>query len=61
MEVSLYVVIFLLTKLLVFALLQVIFQGKFAFYSGYLLISYFCILIPCDENDIFLVLGLEGL
>ena len=51
----------LLTKLLVFALLQVIVQGKFAFYSGYLLISYFCILIPCDENDIFLVLGLEGL
>ena len=37
-------------------------QAKFARYSRYLLTSYFCIPVPCDEKDIFLgVLSLEGL
>ena len=37
-------------------------QAKFAYYSRYLLTSYFCIPVPYDENDIFfLVLVLEGL
>ena len=35
---------------------------KLACYSRYLLTSYFCILVPCDEKDIFLcVLVLDGL
>ena len=29
------------------------FKAKFACYSRYLLISYFCILVPYDEKDIF--------
>ena len=39
------------------------FKTKSACYSRYLLTSYFCIPIPCDEKDIFLflVLVLEGL
>ena len=36
-------------------------EAKFACYSRYLLTSYFCIPVPYDEKDIFLVLVLEGL
>ena len=39
-------------------------KAKLAYYSGYLLTLYFCILIPYDEKDSFflvLVLGLIGL
>ena len=36
-------------------------KAKFACYSRYLLTSYFCIPVPYDEKDIFLVLVLEGL
>ena len=34
---------------------------ELACYSGYLLTSYFCIPIPYDEKDIFLMLVLEGI
>ena len=38
-------------------------KAKLACYSRYLLTSYFCVPVPCDEKDIFivLVLVLEGL
>ena len=37
-------------------------KAKLVYYSRYLLTSYFCIPVPCDEKDIFfLVLVLEGL
>ena len=37
-------------------------KAKFAFYSRYLLTSYFCIPVPYDEKDVFLgVLDLEAL
>ena len=49
-----------------FSLLHFVFKAKLAYYSGYLLTFYFCILIPYDEKDFFfffwvLVLGLIGL
>ena len=45
-----------------FALLHLYPKAKFACYSRYLLTSYMCIPVPCDEKDIFfLVLDLEGL
>ena len=48
--------------LLAFALLHFVPKGKFACYSRYLLIFYFCIPVFYDEKDIFLlVLVLEGL
>ena len=48
--------------LLAFALLHFVLKAKLACYSRYLLTSYFCIPIPYDEEDIFLlVLVLEGL
>ena len=43
----------LLGKLLAFSLLHFVLQGQTRMYSGYLLTSYFYILIPYDENDIF--------
>ena len=47
--------------LLAFTLLHLYFKAKLACYSRYLLISYFCILVPYDEKDIFYwVLVLEG-
>ena len=39
--------------LLIFALLHLVLQGKLAYYSRYLLTSYYCILVPCDEKEIF--------
>ena len=36
-------------------------KAKLASYSRYLLTSYFCIPVPYNEKDIFLVLVLEGL
>ena len=36
-------------------------KAEFACYSRYLLTSYFRILVPYNEKDIFLLLGLEGL
>ena len=48
--------------LLAFALLHFYSKAKLGCYSRYLLSSYFCILVPYDEKDIFfLVLILEGL
>ena len=48
--------------LLAFVLLHLYSKAKFACYSRYLLTSYFCILVPYDEKDIFfLVLVLEDL
>ena len=47
--------------LLAFALLPLYSKAKFARYSKYLLTSYFCIPVPYDENDIFLVLIPESL
>ena len=49
-----------LINLLAFALLHFVLLSKFAFYSRYLLTSYFCIPIPYYEKDIFWVLVLEG-
>ena len=47
--------------MLAFDLLSFILQGQIC-YSRYLLTSYFCILVPYDEKDIFLVeLFLKGL
>ena len=36
-------------------------KAKFAHYFRYLLISYFCIVVPYDEKDIFFCGVLEGL
>ena len=47
--------------LLAFALLHFYSKAKLGCYSRYLLSSYFCILVPYDEKDIFLVLVLKGL
>ena len=48
--------------LLAFALLHFVLQGQTCLYSRYLLTSYFCIPIPCDEKEtFFLVLVLESL
>ena len=49
--------------LLAFALFILYSKAKFACYSRYLLTSYFCILVPYNEKDIFffLVLFLKGL
>ena len=48
--------------LLALALLHFVYsKAKFAGYSRYLLTSYFCIQVPYDEKNIFLVLVLEGL
>ena len=49
--------------LLAFALFILYSKAKLACYSRYLLTSYFCILVPYNEKDIFffLVLLLEGL
>ena len=48
--------------LLAFALLHFALLAKLACYSSYLLPSYFCILVPYNEKDIFFgVLVLEGL
>ena len=41
------------TTLLASSLLHFVLQGQTCMYSGYLLTSYFYILIPYDENDIF--------
>ena len=50
-----------LGKLLASALLHLYPMAKLAYYSRYLLTSYFCGPVSCDEKDIFLVLLLEGL
>ena len=50
-----------LDKLLAFALFILYSKGKLAYYSRYLLTSYFSIPFPCDEKDTFSVLVLEGL
>ena len=47
--------------LLAFALLQLASKAKLACYSRYLLTSYFCILVPYDENGILFWLVLGGL
>ena len=51
--------------LLAFALLVLYTKAQSCLFSRYLLISYFCILIPHDEKDIFFLLlvqeGLVGL
>ena len=39
--------------LLAFALIHFVFQGKLSYYSTYLLTSFFCIPIRCDEKNIF--------
>ena len=46
---------FLGITLLVFALLLSTSKAKFACYSRYFLTSYFCILVPYNEKDIFFV------
>ena len=38
---------------LAFALLHLCSTAKLAHYSRYLLTSYFCVPVPCDEKDIF--------
>ena len=43
----------LLGKLLTFALLHLYSMAKLAHYSRYLLTSFFFILVPCDEKDMF--------
>ena len=49
-------------SLLVFALFHFVLQGKTCCYFRYLLTTYFCIPVPYDEKDIFLlVLVLEVL
>ena len=45
----------LLAKLLAFALFILYSKAKVACYSRYLLTSYFFILVPYDEKDIFCV------
>ena len=40
--------------LLAFALLHSVLQDQLAYFSTYLLTSYFCIPVPYDEKDIFL-------
>ena len=53
--------------LLAFALLHSVLQDQLAYFSTYLLTSYFCIPVPYDEKDMFLflffllVLVIEGL
>ena len=47
--------------LLAFVLVHFVFHGQICLFSRYRLTSYFCIPIPCDVKDIFLVLVLEGL
>ena len=52
----------LLAKLLAFALLHFVLQGQIFLSLRVVLTSYFCILVPYNEEDIFfLVLVLEGL
>ena len=47
--------------LLAFAQLHFVLKDKLAYSSRHFLTSYFCITIPDDEKDIFLVLVLEVL
>ena len=52
----------LLAKLLAFACFSLYSKAKLACYPRCLLISYFCVPVPYDEKDMFLlVLVLEGL
>ena len=46
--------------LLAFAQLHFVLKDKLAYSSRHFLTSYFCITIPDDEKDIFLVLVLES-
>ena len=43
-------------NLLPFALSHFVLQGQLACYSRYLLTSFFCILVPSDEKDVFIFL-----
>ena len=47
-------IVFSMQTLLAFALLNFYSKAKFNYYSRYLLTSYFYILIPYDEYDIFM-------
>ena len=47
--------ILLAELLLAYSLLHFVLEAKLAFYSRYFLISCFCIPVPCDEKDIFVV------
>ena len=48
----------LLAKLCVAFILFILYSKvKLACYSMYLLISYFCVPIPCEEKDIFFVVS----
>ena len=53
--------VLLAKAMLAFALLHCVLNAILACYSRYRLISYFCIPVPYDEKDLFLVLVLEGL